>query len=49
MDLVSRGYSPITVPGERAHEWNVTLTELFMRRDAQPIIDLLGESVLVYR
>lgn len=49
VDLVSRGYSPITVPGERAHEWNVGLTELFMRRDVQPIIDLLGESVLVYR
>lgn len=49
VDLVSRSYSPITVPGERTHEWNTALTELFMRRDAQPIIDLLGESVLVYR
>lgn len=49
VDLVRMGYSPITVPGTKTHEWNVALTELFMRLDAQPIIDLLGESVIIYR
>ena len=49
VDLVQIGYSPITVPGTRTHEWNVALTELFMRLDAQPIVDLLGESVIINR
>ena len=49
VDLVQMGYSPITVPGTRTHEWNVALTELFMRLDAQPIVDLLGESVIINR
>lgn len=49
IDLVKMGYSPITVPGTKTHEWNAALTELFMRLDAQPIIDLLGESVIIYR
>lgn len=49
VDLVQMGYSPITVPGTKTYEWNVSLTELFMRLDAQPIIDLLGESALVHR
>lgn len=49
VDLVQIGYSPITVPGTRTHEWNVALTELFMRLDAQPIVDLLGESVITNR
>lgn len=49
IDLVKMGYSPITVPGTKTHEWNVALTELFVRLDAQPIIDLLGESVIIYR
>lgn len=49
VDLVRMGYSPITVPGTKTHEWNVALTELFMRLDAQPIIDLLGESAIVFR
>lgn len=49
IDLVQMGYSPITVPGTKTHEWNVALTELFMRLDAQPIIDLLGESAIVFR
>lgn len=48
-DLVQMGYSPITVPGTKTHEWNVALTELFMRLDAQPIVDLLGESVIINR
>ena len=49
VDLVRMGYSPITVPGTKTHEWNVALTELFIRLDAQPIIDLLGESVIINR
>lgn len=49
VDLVRMGYSPITVPGTKTHEWNVALTELFMRLDAQPIVDLLGESVIINR
>lgn len=49
IDLVKMGYSPITVPGTKTHEWNSALTELFMRLDAQPIVDLLGESVIIYR
>lgn len=49
VDLVRMGYSPITVPGTKTHEWNEALTELFTRLDAQPIIDLLGESVIIYR
>lgn len=49
VDLVQIGYSPITVPGTRTHEWNVALTELFMRLDAQPIVDLLGESAIINR
>lgn len=49
VDLVQMGYSPITVPGTRTHEWNVALTELFMRLDAQPIVDLLGESAIINR
>lgn len=49
IDLVKMGYSPVTVPGTKIHEWNMALTELFMRLDAQPIVDLLDENVIIYR
>ncbi|MBC3186886.1 hypothetical protein H7347_09970 [Corynebacterium sp. zg-331] len=44
LELVTHGYMPFTVSGNKQLEWHQALTELFMRDDAAPLIGVLEES-----
>ncbi len=44
LELVTHGYMPFTVSGNKQLERHQALTELFMRDDAAPLIAVLEES-----
>ncbi|WPF66173.1 MULTISPECIES: Fic family protein [unclassified Corynebacterium] len=44
LELVTHGFMPLTVSGNRQLEWHQALTELFIRDDATDLISVLGDS-----
>ncbi|WP_150114405.1 hypothetical protein [Corynebacterium oculi] len=44
LELVTHGFMPLTISGNRQEDWHRSLTHLFMRADATDLLSVLGDS-----